>query len=70
MGSEERGALRQLFGSGVAGAEDALATTVVPRALTRDAAVAYREVAVKNLTDRVQQIRIQIIDKVLPYLPK
>ncbi len=69
-GKEGAAMFRQLFGTDVAGAEAALASTVIPQVLAREVALMYREIAVRNISAQVQQIRLQIIDKILPYLPK
>jgi RHS repeat-associated protein len=70
IGNEGVIALRQLFGSGVPGAQAALVNPVVPSGLTIDAAMAYREIAMRNAGQLVQQIRVQIIDKVVPLLTR
>lgn len=63
MGKEGVLALRELFGSGVADASAALRNPSWPQGLTTDALMAYREVALRNANQLIQQIRIQVIDK-------
>jgi hypothetical protein len=70
IGNDGVVALRQLFGRGVEGAQSALANPTIPEGLTADAAAAYREIAMRNADQLVQQIRIQVVDKILPLLPK
>jgi RHS repeat-associated protein len=59
-----------LFGSGVAGARAALNNIQVPDGVNRTLLLAYREIATRNISMEVQQIRIQIIDKMLPLIKK
>jgi hypothetical protein len=35
--------------------------------LTREALLAYKEVALRNITQSVRQIRVQVIDKALQF---
>jgi RHS repeat-associated protein len=54
-----------VFGSGVPGAREALNLTTIPAGLTVEALQAYREIAVRNISAEVQQIRVQVVDKLL-----
>jgi RHS repeat-associated protein len=54
-----------LFGSGVSEAQAALRITEVPANINRTLLLAYREIATRNIAADIQQIRIQVIDRVL-----
>jgi len=57
-----------LFGSGVNGAKEALKATEIPKGVTEMALRAYRKIATRNIQQEVQQIRVQVVDKMLDLL--
>jgi RHS repeat-associated protein len=60
-----------LFGSNVEGAKAALQTmTKVPEGLKAEALNAYKEIAIRNIHQEVQQIRLQIVEKALSIIGK
>jgi RHS repeat-associated protein len=54
-----------LFGSSIDGAKAALMISEVPANINRTILLAYREIATRNITADIQQIRIQVIDRLL-----
>jgi RHS repeat-associated protein len=60
-----------LFGSSVEGAKAALQTmTKVPDGLKAEALNAYKEIAIRNIHQEVQQIRLQVVEKALSIMSK
>jgi hypothetical protein len=54
-----------LFGSSIDGAKAALMISEVPANINRTILLAYREIATRNITADIQQIRIQVVDRLL-----
>ncbi|MGI8884593.1 MAG: hypothetical protein ACR2IA_10165 [Pyrinomonadaceae bacterium] len=62
--------LEEFFGRGVAGANNRLAKFYVPNDLTQTALEAYREIARRTITEKldkngVQALRLQLVEKAL-----